>query len=169
MAIIVDGHNLIPKIQGISLSDPDDEEKLILLLNEYCRIRRKDIEVYFDGAQAGWAGIRSFGRVRAHFVRETHKGNDADLAIIAHLNKIKKRARNETVVSSDGMIGAAVRRMGAKLISSEDFARDLMSLADKESELDPRQQPLGENEIKEWEKLFTQRDDDSKEDNKYNK
>ena len=29
---VVDGHNLVPKVPGMSLSDPDDETKLISLL-----------------------------------------------------------------------------------------------------------------------------------------
>ena len=47
--IIVDGHNLIPKIKGLSLKMLDDESELIQILQEYARLTRKKIEVYFDG------------------------------------------------------------------------------------------------------------------------
>lgn len=154
MTIVIDGHNLIPRIPGIDLSDPDDEEKLIGLLQEYCRVRRKKIEVFFDGAQAGWAGVQRYGLVKAHFVRVTNQENDADRAIIAYLTKLKKGAKNITVVSSDREVAAASRSMQAEVISSEEFAKQLQKLKEHEPELDPRQQRLTEDEIKEWAQLF---------------
>ena len=77
--ILIDGHNLIPKIRGLSLSDENDEEKLIQILQDYCRIKRKTVEVYFDGAPMDHAGTRNFGNVKAHFIR---KGTTADDMII---------------------------------------------------------------------------------------
>ncbi|MBP1702274.1 MAG: hypothetical protein H6Q38_1381, partial [Chloroflexi bacterium] len=41
MPYIVDGHNLIPKIPGLSLRAIDDEMQLIELLQEFCRVQRK--------------------------------------------------------------------------------------------------------------------------------
>ncbi len=156
MVVIIDGHNLIPKVEGISLSDIDDEEKLIQLLQEFSRIQRKTVEVFFDGAPAGWAGTRRYGLVKAHFIRKTSLGNAADRAIIAYLKKQKKGAKNMTVVSSDGSIVVAARSMQAEVISSEDFAKHLKNLRESKPEVDPRQQPLTKEEIKDWVQFFNQ-------------
>ena len=88
MAYIIDGHNLIPKIRGLRLDLPDDEEALIKMLQDFCRLQRKNVEVYFDRAAAGYAGKRGYGRVTAHFVRE---GSTADAVIISRLRRLKKR------------------------------------------------------------------------------
>lgn len=39
--ILIDGHNLIPKIHGLSLKMLDDEMELIQILSEYARLSRK--------------------------------------------------------------------------------------------------------------------------------
>ena len=48
MAIMIDGHNLIGKIPGLSLDDPDDEEKLLVRLRAYRARTGKRLVVYFD-------------------------------------------------------------------------------------------------------------------------
>ena len=151
MGIIIDGHNLIPHMPGVDLSDPDDESKLIRMLQEYCRLRRKTIEVYFDRAPAGWAGDQQHGQVRAHFVRA---GTTADDAIMARLKQLGKRAKNVTVVSSDRQVAAAVRAVHARLVTAEAFAADWVGLTEEEPELDPRNRMLSEDELAAWQQLF---------------
>jgi len=51
--IVIDGHNLIPKVPGIHLADPDDENKLIQMIGEYCRLSRTRADLFFDGAARG--------------------------------------------------------------------------------------------------------------------
>ena len=119
MTLLIDGHNLIPHISGIDLSALDDEKALIRVLQEYCRLRRKQVEVYFDRAVVGQAGPRRFGQVMAVFV---HEGRTADEAIMDRLNKLGKRARNATVVSSDRQVQQAARAAHASVVSSQAFA-----------------------------------------------
>ena len=157
MAIIIDGHNLIPHIPGIDLSDPDDEEKLVRVLQEYGRLRRKQIEVYFDRAPVGFSGERNYGQVRAYFVRA---GITADDAIMAKLKRLGKRAKNYTVVSSDRQIQQAARAAHAVVIDSATFAADWQRLIDQEPALDPQNQPLSAAELKAWEDLFNNRPQD---------
>ena len=83
MPYLVDGHNLIPKV-GLRLDSIDDEMELVAILQEFSRLHRKQVEVYFDGAPAGQAGTRSLGTVKAHFVRA---GTTADTAIARRLKK----------------------------------------------------------------------------------
>jgi predicted RNA-binding protein with PIN domain len=151
MNFIIDGHNLIPKLPGISLSDPDDEAKLVNILQDYGRFRRKTIEVYFDQAPAGQAGERNFGRVKAFFVQT---GITADQAIMARLKGLGRKAKNVVVVSSDRQVQQAARAAHAKLMRSEEFAADWQVLINQEPEIDPRSRLLSQDEVAMWEKLF---------------
>jgi predicted RNA-binding protein with PIN domain len=153
MSIIIDGHNLVPKIKGLTLRDPDDELKLIELLQEYCRLQRKKIELFFDNAPPGQARIQKFGQVTAHFVRS---GKTADDAIRDRLIQLKRAAQNWTVVSSDLQVQAAARRTRAQILSSEQFASQLMQalLTVGEPQGEPREPVLDDEEIEDWLKLF---------------
>jgi hypothetical protein len=123
MTYIIDGHNLIPKIHGLALDEPDDEQRLIEVLQEFCRLRRKQVEVFFDNAPPGGARARSYGSVTARFARS---GQSADLLIAQHLACQGRAARNLVVISSDRAVQAAARAAHAASLSSEDFARLLM-------------------------------------------
>jgi hypothetical protein len=151
VALLIDGHNLIPWVSGINLADPDDEEQLVRVLQNYCRLQRKAVEVYFDRAPAGEAGVRRYGQVKAVFVRS---GVTADEAIMVRLRVLGKRARNVLVVSSDRQVQQAARAVHAGVISSDEFASELQSLMNEEPELDPRNRLLTEEEMEEWEALF---------------
>ena len=153
--LFIDGHNLIPYIQGISLSDPDDEMMLIQLLQEYCRFRRKKAVVYFDQAPTGFSDLKQYGKVQVHFV---HQGRTADEAIIAELLALGTHARNITVVSSDRQVQQAARAAHARVVSSKAFTEEWESLMSEESLLDPRNRLLSEDELAKWEALFKHED-----------
>jgi len=155
---LIDGHNLIPYIPGIALSDPDDEMKLIQQLQGYCQKRRKSLTVYFDRAPAGQAGIYQFGSVQAIFVRE---GVTADEAIMDDLSKLGKRARNVTVISSDRQVRQAARAVHATVKRSEVFAVEMASLSEDEPALDSRNRLLSQEEVAEWEDFFRRGQPDS--------
>ena len=155
MPYLIDGHNLIPKINGLSLRSIDDEMQLVELLQEFCRIRRKQqVEVFFDKAAPGGVPARRFGPVTARFVRH---GMTADAAISNKLKRLGRSARNWSVVSSDRQVQAAARAAQAQVISSEDFASQLDdNLQDAESpdageKVDTA---LSEDELDEWMHLF---------------
>src|SRR5918996_1831194 len=118
MPYLIDGHNLIPKL-GLRLDSIDDEMELITILQEFCRLEQRQVEVFFDGAPAPQAGTRKLGAITAHFVR---LGATADNAIRIRLKKLGKSARNWTVVSSDRQVQAEARAVHAEVISSDSFA-----------------------------------------------
>lgn len=124
MPYLIDGHNLIPRISGLRLENPDDELRLIQLLQAFASTRRQKVEVYFDRAMTGKAGTQAFGQVTAHFVV---RSSTADAAIAAHLKKLGKTASGWTVVSSDREVQAVARRSGARVLASEDFAQQLLN------------------------------------------
>ena len=154
MIYLIDGHNLIPHIPGLSLRAMDDEVRLAELLQVFSRVRRSAVEVFFDGAPPGQAGTRRYGTVKAHFVRA---GRTADDAIVAHLRALGTRAAQVSVVSSDHRVQAEARALRASLIESGSFARDLLEaqVAAQPGRADPREASLGAEEVDEWLKLFS--------------
>ncbi|NJC97244.1 MAG: hypothetical protein C3F07_14260 [Anaerolineales bacterium] len=152
MPYLIDGHNLIPKL-GLRLDSPDDEMELIAILQEFHRIERKPVEVYFDGAPAPQAGTRRLGTVTAHFVP---LGTTADNAIRKRLKRMGKSAKNWTVVSSDRQVQADARAAQAEVLSSEGFAKILMRV--RNSTPKPAQErKLSEQEVDDWMRLFKER------------
>jgi predicted RNA-binding protein with PIN domain len=153
MPYLIDGHNLIGKIPGLRLDDLDDEQELIELLQEHCLASGKEAEVYFDRSSSGHARARVHGRVTARFVRS---GETADQAIARHLKRLEKEAANWTVVSSDNEVRTAARRAKARVLSSEEFSRDLLTGGGvDESGESPA---ISSNEVDEWLDLFGKSD-----------
>ena len=153
MQYIIDGHNLIPKIPGLNLSDPEDEKALIDLLVPFLRMTRSRAKVFFDRAADGRSGERNFGLVKATFVPS---GQSADQAIIAYIHKLGGEARNHSLVTSDRMIHAAAHARYVPVIRSEDFADKLMQKLAENPETDPALDGLSIGEVEEWEALFNQ-------------
>lgn len=153
MAYIIDGHNLIPKIPGLSLEALDDEEQLILLLQEFCRRTQKKVEVYFDHAPPGQSSSRTYGIVTARFIRA---GSTADDAIRSRLARMGRSARNWTVVSSDHEVQGSAQSARARSITSEEFAAQLLqtlSNSTSDSSKD-REYLLSPEEVEDWIELF---------------
>jgi uncharacterized protein len=155
MILVIDGHNLIPKIPGINLRDMDDEPKLIELIQEYCRIKRSSAELFFDGALPGFnSGVKG-GLVHIHSIR---KGNTADQAIIDFLAQKGKSARNFTLVSSDLHVQIQGRSLGAAILSSDQFAHELVNtLSQSEKSPASENKLLSPSEVEEWLNIFNEK------------
>ena len=150
MPYLIDGHNLIPRL-GLRLDSMDDEMELVAILQEYARIeRKKQLEVYFDGAPTPHAGTRKLGQVTAHFISIT---SSADNAIRARLKRLGKSAKNWIVVSSDRQVQADARSAQAEVISSDDFAGILKQARDSAPKPDDNR-ILSEHEVDDWLALF---------------
>jgi predicted RNA-binding protein with PIN domain len=161
MNYIIDGHNLISKIPELNLSMLDDEQRLIELLNRFVRGSRHRLEVYFDRAPAGQAGVLNFGKVRAHFVTAS---SSADDAIRMRLARLGRSAANWMVVSSDRSVQAAAREAHAQVVSAEKFASRIQASlhANTNGMKEVKDQPLSEDEVNEWLRIFTGRNKKSK-------
>lgn len=158
MPYLVDGHNLIPKI-GLRLDSVDDEMELLKILQEFSRLSRRQIEVYFDGAPAGQAGRRKFAAVSAYFVDSR---GSADAAIKARLRQLGRASRNWTVVSSDGEVRDAAGRLGANVLSAEEFSRVVAHLQAREEDrrsglAKSRREGQLDPDVEEWLSLFRDR------------
>lgn len=153
MPYLIDGHNLIPKV-GLRLDSIDDELELVAVLQEFSRLHRRQVEVYFDGAPPDQAGIRSLGTVKAHFVRA---GTTADVAIARRLKKMKRAAKNWTVVSSDRQVQIEARTAHAEVLSSDEFSRLLQQTPRGETSKPAADRKVSPAEVDEWLKLFGSR------------
>ena len=152
MPYLIDGHNLIPKL-GLHLDAVDDEMELTAILQEFCRLERKQVEVFFDGAPTPHAGTRKLGAVTAHFVR---LGTTADNAIGDRLKSLGKSARNWTVISSDTQVQADARAAQAEVIPSDSFA-SLLKWTHNSATKSTDQRKLSKQEVDDWLKLFEER------------
>jgi len=154
MPYIIDGHNLIPKL-GLRLDSFDDEMDLVARLQEFCRIRRTKVDVYFDGAPAGQSGVRSAGSVTAYFVRQ---GSTADSAIEVRLEAMGKSAKNWTVVSSDHRVQRAAQSVHASVITSDEFAKQVSAAQTERMTQTKGEANLSSDEVEEWLNVFKKRD-----------
>ena len=152
MPYLIDGHNLIPSL-GLRLDSPDDEMELIAILQEFCRLERRQVEVFFDGAPTTQAGSRKVGSVTAHFVRQ---GSTADDAIRARLKRLGRSARNWTVISSDRQVQAEAHAVHAEVSSSDSFAA-MLKRARSSSPKPGGERELSPREVEDWLKLFEER------------
>jgi predicted RNA-binding protein with PIN domain len=150
MPYLIDGHNLIPKL-GLRLDSIDDETELISILQEFCRLEQKQVEVYFDGAPQ--SKTKKQGRVTANFVR---LGTTADDAIRNRLKRLGKNAKNWTVVSSDRQVQAEARAAHADVTSSDAFAAMLRQARSAASGPESDRK-LSAKEVEDWLKLFEER------------
>jgi predicted RNA-binding protein with PIN domain len=152
MHYLVDGHNLIPKL-GLRLDSPDDEMELVSILQEFSRLGRHNVEVYFDGAPTPHSGTRKLGTVTAHFVP---LGTTADSAIRSRLKKMGKSAKTWTVVSSDRQVQADAHAAQAEFISSDAFTGTLKQARNSAPKA-TKERKLSEQEVNEWLTLFEER------------
>jgi predicted RNA-binding protein with PIN domain len=159
MPYLIDGHNLIAVTPGITLDDPDDEVRLIILVRTFCARRGKRAILYFDRAAPGTADPPPTGGVVAHFVSHPRT---ADEAIRDHLVRLGREAKNWEVVSSDREVIDAARLAGARSIDSRTFAKEITfkSLVPEEESEKPISCPSND-EVAEWEKIFMKRKDEN--------
>ncbi len=151
MPYLIDGHNLIGKMTGISLEDPDDEAKLVQVLRAYCSRHATKATVYFDQGLPGRQDSPIAAGVTARFVTPPAT---ADAAIEGHLDRLGRQARNWTVVSSDAAVSRAARHAGARVVSSEAFARELATTRSSTSAPEKPEGPASPAELEDWEELF---------------
>lgn len=153
MSYIIDGHNLIPKIPGLSLAQVDDETRLIRLLMTFCQKKKSHAIVFFDKSAPGHQGGRAFGAVSAIFVSDRRKADDA---IHDYLAAHRREARNFTVVSSDRQVQRDATSLHARVLSTETFADMLTGCVFSDAPIHGETKPdlLSPEEITEWERLF---------------
>src|SRR4051794_36337286 len=97
MPYLIDGHNLIGQMPGLSLADPDDEQKLVGLLRTFLMRTRKKGTVIFDNGQPGGASHWSNSVLTVVFSRPSGSADD----LIRRRLSSAKNPSELIVVSSD--------------------------------------------------------------------
>ena len=150
MPVVIDGHNLIGKMKGISLADPHDEEKLVRLLAQHLHDSQQKVIVVFDkGSGLGFIRSQSGPRLRVIFARPE---SSAD-AVIMDMIKHDPNPRGLTIVSSDNEIRRCARSRRAHLMSSEDLAQELESCPHHHKRR-ARTDDIGKIDVNEWLEYF---------------
>jgi len=151
MPFLVDGHNLIAAMPGISLSDLDDEHALIKQLMQYSRRHRRSITVYFDRGSLLAPKISNVAGVKIHFARPPRTADDA---LRDRIRQLGKEAPNWTVVSSDREVRQTAQNAGARVLDSQTFAQWLVTPSASQAEVEKPDLQLSSDEIDQWEQLF---------------
>ncbi len=130
MAYIIDGHNLIGVLPGISLAQPDDEARLIDLLLSY-RARGAGAMIVFFDSNPLLAASHPPTTVPPSVpsrpgleVRYAGKGQTADDAIVAFLRASRQPGQYAVVTNDAGLI-RRVKVLGASILAANEFSAQL--------------------------------------------
>lgn len=163
MPILIDGHNLIGQLPGISLADPDDEAQLVLLLRRYAaRSPGRKVIVIFDGGVYGHPGNLNGYGVETSFA---HAPANADAELIKRIRAVRRHA-DWLVVSSDRAVAGEAKAHSIPVLSSQEFARRLATNAQPRASLREKrnERPMSKAELAEWLRLFGVPEHDEEED-----
>lgn len=150
MPYLIDGHNLIGQTPGLSLSDPDDERQLIVLLRAFLVRTRKTGIVVFDNGQPGNTSNWSNNVLKVFFARAANSADDW----IRHRLADEKNPGGLVVVSSDQAVRAAAQAAHARVQGSAEFARLMLKTPATSQK---KEAGLTEDEVLAWEKEFKKR------------
>jgi hypothetical protein len=147
MPILIDGHNLIGRMPGLSLQDPDDEDRLVAELRAWRGRTGKKITVVFDpGTTYALPETRRQGGIEVVFAAH---GSSADEVILRRVRRSQDPA-GLTVVTSDRSLARQVTQYGARVRPAEDLAADLSSPAAAPE----KDTSLSAQELEAWLALF---------------
>jgi predicted RNA-binding protein with PIN domain len=163
MNLLVDGHNLIGQIPSLSLSDRDDEARLVIMLRRYSvRSRKHQVIVVFDRGVYGHPQKLDGYGISCHFALSPQ---DADTQLIRRIRELA-RPKEWALVSSDRAIKAVAQERGVRVIDARQFAQELIEAPSKansskssnsstpSSSPEKRDVRLSEAELREWMRLF---------------
>ena len=129
MAYIIDGHNLIGVLPDISLSQPDDEARLIARLLSYRAQSASQMIVFFDGNPLSVATDpghhpRSIPSWQGMVVHYAPPGKSADDAIVDFVRGSRQPGQYAVVTNDQGLI-ARVRSLGASILPASEFSSQM--------------------------------------------
>lgn len=125
MGYLIDGHNLIGQLPDLSLSDPNDEAKLVQKLMGFCARTRKKCVVVFDGGLPGGWSTLSTRPVEVIFASP---GTNADRIMRERIQSLRDPGQ-WVVVSNDREVLAAAQARKIKTMRSAGFAPLLQGTA----------------------------------------
>lgn len=153
MPILIDGHNLIGRLEKLSLQEADDEEHLVRVLKSYQARTGRAITVVFDpGETFALPQARRCGGIEVLFAPQ---GSSAD-EVIARRVARSRNPHEWLVVTSDRELAETVAQHGARVRSATEFASEL-DLPHYTSP-DWKETPPTPEDVEWWLRLFENRD-----------
>jgi predicted RNA-binding protein with PIN domain len=153
MHYLIDGHNLVAALPDISLEDPEDEAKLVLLLRSWTAAgAKRRVTVIFDGGLPGGVSrTLSSSVVQVVFASA---GKPADNLLVSRIQQVRNPAAY-TLVSSDRAVTAVAKARRMPFMTSQEFARRLQQArqtTDNSSDTDKPE--MLEEDLADWLRLF---------------
>jgi predicted RNA-binding protein with PIN domain len=158
---LIDGHNLIGQMPNLHLSDPNDEEILLEYLRRYRARTGHQLTVVFDAGQSYRPATKK--KQSGITVQFAPHGQTADRLITERVRRIKN-PQAMIVVTSDRAVQQAAQQMGVRVVTAQEFSRQLLNLstAAKPSDEDVQaNRQLSADEVEEWLSIFEQGKDES--------
>ncbi len=161
MAYLIDGHNLIGQLPDISLTDPDDEAKLVQKLLGFTARTQKRIIVVFDGGLPGGKSRMTTGKVEVIFATAR---STADTVMKERIKRTRD-AGQWIVVSNDREVLAAAHERKIATLTSAAFAAQLkqtsaLRKAKRKQDGEAPDVYVSPAEVEAWLKLFNGDDQD---------
>lgn len=148
MPYLIDGHNVIAALPDIDLEEEHDEAKLVLKLRAWAgRVRRKAVIVFDSGIPGGYERALSNAEIKVVFA--ARRRTNADRIIRERLEHLPD-AVNWTVVSSDYEVLDHAQQVGARVLSAQEFAKQLSKSPDEKE----KPERLSEKELAAWLQIF---------------
>ncbi len=163
MAYLIDGHNLIGQLPDISLTDPDDEAKLVQKLIGFAARQGKRIVVVFDSGLPGGKSRLSTHTIEVVFASARSSADD----VMKERIKSARDPGQWVVVSNDRAVLDAARTRRMTTLTSAKFAAQLR-LAPSAHKAKPTLEAdageaadvqLSPEEVEAWLKLFKGKDE----------
>ncbi len=153
----IDGHNLIGSglIPDISLSQDDDEQRLVAYLRARQPVLKQSMTVIFDGGIPGGFSVQlSGGDVSVVFVAQQR--GEADAVIRERVRK-HKAPDQAVVVTNDAKLRRDSEGLGAEVLSAAAFLERLTNPRRRPAprpQRPPTEPKLPKSEVTEWLKEF---------------
>jgi len=125
MNLIIDGYNLLYRVETKKTKLEDKREELIGLLAEFSAVNDTNITLVFDGRnqESLHRGYEKRGDMKIMF---SAKGETADDVIMDMISKRTKKARTYLIITSDNRIRDFAHNHHMKSETSEEFVEYLL-------------------------------------------
>lgn len=126
MAYVIDGNNVMGQTPGWHRDKPGSRRRLLGEVAAFAAATKARATVVFDGApDEGVPDGAAFRGVRVYY---PGRGSDAD-TVIERLVASDRNRRGLTVVTSDRRLAAECRGLGARVVRSGEFRKQMAATA----------------------------------------
>jgi predicted RNA-binding protein with PIN domain len=160
MAYLIDGSNLIGHLPYLELFDPRSKHRLVARLSIFQRAKRTKIFLVFDGYPDPELGGQKID-TKKFVILYPDQGQTGDTLIKEWIEK-QTDLRHLYVVSSDREIKTFARMKGARVLTCEEFDKQLKKSLKKfraEKDAKKSQKRLTPLEIDHWLEIFSKSDE----------